>query len=70
MTEAAAQHDDEWVRRPRNAAEGTNCTADQYAAMYARSIDDSDAFWLEQADRLDWIEKPTKAGKPSTSVSE
>jgi acetyl-CoA synthetase len=62
MTEAAAQHDDEWVRRPRNAAEGTNCTADQYAAMYARSIDDSDAFWLEQADRLDWIEKPTKAG--------
>ena len=62
MTEAAAQHDDEWVRRPRNAAEGTNCTADRYAAMYARSIDDSDGFWLEQAQRLDWIEAPTKAG--------
>ena len=62
MTDPAARHDDEWVRRPYSAAEGTNCTTQQYEALYRRSIDDSDGFWLEQAERLDWVEKPTKAG--------
>ncbi|ANY20999.1 Acetyl-coenzyme A synthetase [Tsuneonella dongtanensis] len=62
MTEEAAHHDHEWVRRPAAAAQGTNCTAEQYEAMYARSLEDSDGFWLEQAERLDWIEKPTRAG--------
>ena len=32
------------------------------AAMHARSLSDPDGFWLEQAERLDWIETPTKAG--------
>ena len=32
------------------------------AAMYARSLDDPDGFWLEQARLLDWIKAPTKAG--------
>ena len=50
----------EWVRKPASAADGTSCTAEQYDAMYARSIDDSDGFWAEQAARLDWFEKPTK----------
>ena len=31
-------------------------------AMHARSLDDPDGFWLEQADLLDWIKAPTKAG--------
>jgi acetyl-CoA synthetase len=31
-------------------------------ATYARSLDDSDGFWLEQAQRLDWMQDPTKAG--------
>ncbi|MGN6121561.1 MAG: AMP-binding protein, partial [Sphingomonas oligoaromativorans] len=31
-------------------------------AMQARSLDDPDGFWLEQAARLDWIEAPAKAG--------
>src|SRR5690349_16957462 len=61
MTDAAAHHD-EWVRRPASAADGTNCTPEQYAAMYRRSIDDSDGFWLEQAQRLDWVQAPIKAG--------
>ena len=60
MTDAAAHHD-EWVRRPASAA-GSNCTPEQYAALYRRSIDDSDGFWLEQAQRLDWAQAPTKAG--------
>ncbi|MXO74286.1 acetate--CoA ligase [Altererythrobacter aerius] len=61
MTEPAAHHD-EWVRRPAAAEQGTNCTAAQYAEMYARSMADSDGFWLEQAQRLDWSRQPTKAG--------
>lgn len=31
---------------------------DQYYEMYRRSIDDSDAFWLEQAKTLDWFKTP------------
>ena len=45
---------------PASAKEGTSCTLEQYNEMYARSVDDPDGFWMEQAERLDWIEKPTK----------
>ena len=31
-----------------------------YEAMYRQSIEDPDAFWAEQAKRLDWIQFPTK----------
>ena len=55
-----SHHDDEWVRRPASAEQGMNCTAEQYAAMYARSIDDSNGFWAEQAQRLEWFTPPTK----------
>ena len=34
----------------------------KYQDMYARSIGDPDGFWKEQAQRLDWIKPPTKAG--------
>ncbi|MBN2584633.1 MAG: acetate--CoA ligase [Planctomycetes bacterium] len=34
---------------------------EQYQEMYDRSVNDSDAFWLEQAETLDWFKKPTKA---------
>ena len=53
-------HDQDWVRKPASAADGTCCTADQYGTMYARSVDDADGFWAEQAARLDWIEKPSR----------
>lgn len=33
-----------------------------YADMYARSVNDPDNFWLEQARTLDWDKAPTKAG--------
>ena len=32
----------------------------KYQAMYAASIKDPDAFWAEQAKRLDWIKPPTR----------
>ncbi|WP_431197755.1 acetate--CoA ligase [Qipengyuania citrea] len=41
------------------AIEGTGCTLEDYQALYARSIEDSDTFWAGQADRLDWIKDPT-----------
>jgi acetyl-CoA synthetase len=31
-----------------------------YAEMYARSVDDNEAFWAEQAGRIDWIKPFTK----------
>ncbi|MDB5738926.1 MAG: acetyl-coenzyme synthetase, partial [Sphingomonas bacterium] len=31
-------------------------------ALYTRSLAEPDAFWLEQAKRLDWIDMPEKAG--------
>ncbi|WP_303394802.1 acetyl-coenzyme A synthetase N-terminal domain-containing protein, partial [Sphingobium sp. Z007] len=32
-------------------------------ADYARSISDSHAYWLERAQRLDWIKPPTKTNE-------
>ena len=34
----------------------------QYAAMYTRSLQDPDGFWLEQAASLDWMVPPSQAG--------
>jgi acetyl-CoA synthetase len=35
------------------------------AAAHERSLGDSEAYWLEQARRLDWIKAPTKASRSS-----
>ena len=40
-------------------------TEEDYTRLYARSLDDSTAFWLEQAKRLDWTRFPTKADESS-----
>ena len=50
MTEAEDRSG--WVKRPTAAIEGTGCTLEDYQALYARSIEDSDTFWAGQADRL------------------
>jgi len=34
---------------------------EQYQQMYDESVNEPDKFWLEQAETLDWIKKPTKA---------
>lgn len=46
---------------PKDAEDRALITADQYAEMYARSIDDNEGFWKQQAERVDWI-------KPFTTV--
>jgi acetyl-CoA synthetase len=47
--------------RPRSDAP-THCTPAQYEAMYRASVEAPDAFWLEQAQRLDWVQVPTIGG--------
>ena len=37
--------------------------AEQFNALYERSVRDPDAFWLEQAGTLEWVKKPTIARK-------
>lgn len=50
---------------PQMWTERAYVNADDYAADWQRSIVDSDAFWMEQAKRLEWIKVPTKAGECS-----
>ena len=52
------------VERP-TAHTPTHCTPAQYDAMYRASVETPDAFWLEQAQRLDWITPPTRASESS-----
>ncbi|WP_255536396.1 acetate--CoA ligase [Pacificimonas pallii] len=47
---------------PATAKADASCTAEQYRTAYARSLDESEAFWLSQAGRIDWMKKPTVAG--------
>jgi acetyl-CoA synthetase len=42
----------------------------QYQEMYDESINNPDAFWLKQAEILDWFEKPTKGREYTWDSSE
>ena len=50
------------VERPK-ASIPTHCTPEQYAAMYRASVETPDAFWLEQAQRLEWVRPPKQSGE-------
>ncbi len=41
-------------------AASANVDLAAYDAMYAQSVSDPEAFWAEQAKRLDWIKAPTE----------
>ncbi|NDV99421.1 acetyl-coenzyme A synthetase N-terminal domain-containing protein, partial [Salipiger sp. PrR002] len=41
-------------------AKTAHVSAAQYDEMYARSITDPEGFWGEQAQRLEWMARPTK----------
>jgi acetyl-CoA synthetase len=45
---------------PADLAKSAWCDEATYDAMYARSIEDPEGFWAEQAARLDWIETWSK----------
>jgi acetyl-CoA synthetase len=50
---------------PQSWRDRTAMDAAAYAGTYARSLADGEAFWLEQAGRLDWVKAPTKANESS-----
>jgi len=50
---------------PESCAGQARFDAATRAAAYDRSMDDADAWWLEQAGRLDWIVPPTRASESS-----
>ncbi len=52
----------EAVARPQ-ADRTTHCVAEQYRELYRQSVETPDAFWLEQAERLDWFKAPSKGGE-------
>jgi acetyl-CoA synthetase len=49
------------VQRPK-ADRPTHCLPEDYARLYQQSLETPDAFWLEQAARLDWVRAPTLGG--------
>jgi acetyl-CoA synthetase len=53
---------DESISPPPTATQGAWIDAARYRDMYRRSLEEPDAFWLEQAERLDWVRKPSRAG--------
>ena len=52
----------DWFPVPADAAANTHTSAADYDRLYAQSINESDAFWAEQAKRIDWMTLPTKIG--------
>ncbi|MGL5838502.1 MAG: acetate--CoA ligase [Sphingorhabdus sp.] len=56
-----SEHQD-WFPVPDNATQDTHCSAADYDRMYAASVADPDAFWAEQAKRIDWFTPPSKIG--------
>jgi len=45
---------------PSAFAQAAHCDAATYQEMYRRSVADPEGFWREQAQRLDWMNFPTK----------
>ncbi|WP_025551481.1 acetate--CoA ligase, partial [Sphingobium fuliginis] len=56
---------DDFFPVPAEWASSALFDRDGRAADYRRSIDAADAYWLEQAKRLDWVNFPTKTNESS-----
>src|SRR5688500_14496951 len=50
----------ERIPPPAAAVRNSHCTAEEYEALYARSLDDPDGFWAERAEAIDWVRAPTR----------
>lgn len=48
----------EIFRPPADLEKNAKVTAEQYAALYRRSVDEPEAFWADMARRLDWVKFP------------
>lgn len=45
---------------PEGFAGPNTINAEQYAALYAESVDSPETFWAKAAERLEWFKKPTQ----------
>jgi acetyl-CoA synthetase len=50
----------ELIPPPPEATADTHCTAQDYDRLYRQSVDEPDAFWADQARRIDWDHFPTR----------
>ena len=55
---------------PAFFAEKAHLDDDKYEQVYAESVENNEAFWLETARRLDWIEFPTQVKDVSFDKSD
>ena len=52
----------ERISPPASATQDSHCSPEEYDALYRQSIEQPDAFWAEQAKRIDWFSPPTRIG--------
>ena len=50
----------ELIPPPPEAIADTHCTRQDYERLYRQSVDEPDAFWADQARRIDWEHFPTR----------
>jgi acetyl-CoA synthetase len=48
------------VLPPEPLVRSAHAKLEDYEALYRRSLDDPDRFWAEQAERIDWYERPRR----------
>jgi acetyl-CoA synthetase len=53
------------VLPPEALVASAHANADEYQALYRRSLADPDGFWAEQAQRIDWDRPPTRISNAS-----
>jgi acetyl-CoA synthetase len=53
---------DSRIPPPAELVRASHADSSAYEALYRQSLDDPDAFWAEQARRIDWVQAPTVAG--------
>ncbi|HEY0112118.1 MAG TPA: acetate--CoA ligase [Allosphingosinicella sp.] len=50
------------ISPPEAVVATAHADAEEYDRLYRRSLDEPDSFWLDQAQRIDWVRAPTRAG--------
>jgi acetyl-CoA synthetase len=48
------------VSPPEAFVRSSHCSADEYEALYRRSLSDPDSFWREQMGRIEWVQAPSQ----------
>jgi acetyl-CoA synthetase len=51
---------DSRISPPEALTQTTHCNAEDYEALYRRSLSDPDGFWREQMARIDWVQAPSQ----------